>query len=277
MARSRRPSPFANARRAENEYRRHLQRIVRHIEDMLRGIVDDSPESWRRVEDLLRQYAALLDPWARAVATRMIEEVARKDANAYFARAREMGVEIRHLIETTPTGATMQRLLDEQVHLITSLPLDAAQHVHKQATEGLSLGTRWETIARSIMETGEVSRSRANTIARTETGRAATTLTQVRAESIGSPGYIWRAVMDRVTRPRHRELNGNFILWTQPPIATDDGQAPVRAHAGAIYNCRCYPEPVLAGETPQEGPIQRNPAFLQALRDRGITTGAVFE
>jgi SPP1 gp7 family putative phage head morphogenesis protein len=103
-----------------------------------------------------------------------------------------------------------------------------------------------------------VTRSRAELIARTETGRAASALTQARAEYIGSPGYLWRNANDYKVRPEigikhfaklntlakgsHRKLEGTFHRWDDPPIAGVNGE---RAHPGSIYNCRCWAEPVL--------------------------------
>ena len=133
----------------------------------------------------------------------------------------------------------------------TSLPLDAAQRVHELTTGALYEGARANEIAAEIMKTGEVTRSRANLIARTEVGRSATTLTQARAESVGSVGYIWRTARDYDVRQRHKELEGTFHAWNDPPVATDPGQRPIRAHAGSIFNCRCYAEPVLPGESAQ--------------------------
>jgi SPP1 gp7 family putative phage head morphogenesis protein len=276
-------SRFAKVRRAEAEYARNLRRIARHVGDIVRGFVpglaqeQQPPGLLRQLQDALRGYARLITPWAQTAAERMLAEVARRDRIAWEEHGKLIGRLLRREIEQAPTGPAMRGLLEGQVELIASLPLEAAQRVQDLAVEGLSSGARWTEIAKEIMATGEVTRSRANMIARTETGRAATTLTRVRAEYVGSPGYVWRAVMDADTRPRHRELDGQFILWNDPPVVTEPGQKEVRAHAGAWVNCRCWPQPVLEGEKPQTGHLPRNPEYLEALRQAGYATGAVFE
>lgn len=128
----------------------------------------------------------------------------------------------------------------DQVTLIKSLPLEAAERVHRLAIEGIETGGRASSLAAEIMRTGEVTQSRATLIARTETGRVSTVLTQVRAEHIGSPGYTWRTVGDSDVRPSHRAMDRQFVPWGKPP--TLDG---LTGHAGAIPNCRCYCEPVI--------------------------------
>jgi SPP1 gp7 family putative phage head morphogenesis protein len=276
-------SRFRTVRRAEADYARNLRQIARHVGDIVRGFAPGLSQAQqprgilRQLQDALRGYARLIEPWAGTAAERMLAEVARRDAAAWHEQGKIIGRNLRREIESAQTGIDLRRLLDGQVELITSLPLEAAQRVQDLAVEGLTSGARWTEIAQEIMATGHVTRSRANLIARTETGHAATTLTQARAEHVGSPGYVWRAVRDADTRKRHRELDGQFILWNEPPVVTEPGQPEKRAHAGSIYNCRCWCEPVLAGETPPTGKRPRNPAFLEALRQQGYTTGAVFE
>lgn len=97
-----------------------------------------------------------------------------------------------------------------------------------------------------ILASGEVSKSHATLIARTETARVSSLLTQARAEHIGSEGYIWRTAHDADVRELHVELEGKFIYWNAPPVAGSSGE---RAHAGQIYNCRCWAEVILPALT----------------------------
>lgn len=148
---------------------------------------------------------------------------------------------LRREIQTAPTGELFQALLNEQVTLIKSLPLEAAQRVHELTIKGLEDSTRASEIAKEIARSGEVAMSRANLIARTEVARTASTLTQSRAEHVGSEGYIWRTSDDSDVRHSHKQMNGKFVRWDSPPTLSDG----TTTHAGQIYNCRCYPEPVL--------------------------------
>ena len=171
----------------------------------------------------------------------MVTEVARRDERAWFAQADRMGRALRDEIASAPLGEVMRERQAEQVRLITSLPTEAAQRVGEMTREGIAEGWRASQIAAEIMKTGEVTKSRADLIARTEVGRTATLLTQARAEHVGSSSYIWRTAGDSDVRPGHKALNGKVIKWSDPPEC-DPGY---RAHAGAIFNCRCYPEPIL--------------------------------
>jgi SPP1 gp7 family putative phage head morphogenesis protein len=175
----------------------------------------------------------------------MLADVSRRDEKVWASLTGEMGYALREEIQGAPTGSMFRRLMEEQVHLITSLPLNAAERCHELVTGQLYGSARANAIAEHILQTGQVTESRAMLIARTEVGRAASALTQSRAQYVGSDGYIWRTAGDKDVRKLHRKLEGTFHKWDDPPVAGENGE---RAHAGAIYNCRCYPEPVLPME-----------------------------
>jgi SPP1 gp7 family putative phage head morphogenesis protein len=233
---------FAAGRAAETSYRRSLRRAARAIGDLVRSHV---PGSEQELVQSLRDYAQALRPWARATAARMLQDVSRRDETAWAEIGKQMRRALREEIRSAPTGARLRSLLEEQVELITSLPLDAATRVHQIATGQLYSGARPEELRRQIMLTGHVTRTRADLIARTETARATTTLTQARAEHVGSEGYVWRTAEDADVRPLHRKLAGKFFRWDDPPVSGERGE---RSHPGAVYNCRCYPEVVIPGE-----------------------------
>lgn len=238
-------SAFLRARKAEVQYSRQLRKVARHIGDLVMGLFDAAdPSSVGIVERALRRYATTIEGWAASVGGRMVTEVAARDRKAWMAVSREMGTAIHREIERAPTGALLRQRLADQVSLITSLPTEAAERVHKLTIEGLSNGTRASEIAAEIMKTGEVTKSRADLIARTEVSRTSTELTRARAESIGSTHFIWRTAGDSDVRPSHRALNGKSFAWNDPPEC-DPGH---HALPGAIWNCRCYAEPVIPDE-----------------------------
>ena len=213
---------------------------------MVNGFPPGDPGVLPTIEQLLQRYAEALTPWAERTAAEMLTEVNRRDESAWMQNAAELSRALRQEIRTAPTGATMQALMAEQVTLIKSIPLDAAYRVHKltiEGIEGIEDSTRASEISKAIQASGDVAKSRADLIARTEVARTASTLTEARALHVGSPGYFWRTAGDGDVREDHRELEGQFIPWDQPPIA--DKRTGRRAHAGCIYGCRCYPEPVI--------------------------------
>ncbi len=207
---------------------------------LVNGFPPGDPSVLPTIEQLLQRYAEALTPWAERAAAEMLTEVNRRDEKAWMQYSADLSRALRQEIRTAPTGATMQALMGEQVTLIKSIPLDAAKRVHKLTIEGIEDSTRASEISKAIQAAGDVAKSRADLIARTEVARTASTLTEARALHVGSPGYFWRTSGDGDVRESHREMEGKFVAWDDPP--TLDG---MKGHAGQFPNCRCYPEPVI--------------------------------
>lgn len=233
---------FGRVRRVEVQYASQLRIIARSCGMLARHYDPDRPETAHWLVGALREYAAGVENWAQASGVRMLEDVARRDAQAWAKHSVNMSVALRREVQQAPTGELMRALLAEQVGYITSIPREAASRVQELAVRAVEAGERSGAIEEEILRTGEVAESRARLIARTEVARAASKLTEARARYIGSEGYIWRTSEDADVRPQHRKLNGKYFRWDDPPIAGSSGE---KAHAGQIYNCRCNPEPVV--------------------------------
>lgn len=233
---------FNNSRIVEKQYARQLRAVARQIGMIVKGMTEDGEvKNPDKLIDALTQYSKLLNPWARSVAKKMIEEVGVRDERSWYQLGNEIGRALKKEIATTPVGHFLTTRLEEQVELITSMPLKAAKRVHKLTLEGIAKGTRAAEIAAEIKRTGKVSEGRAMLIARTEVARTASLLTESRARHVGSDGYFWRTAKDADVRDSHREMEGKFVRWDEPPTLSDG----TTTHAGQIYNCRCYPEPHL--------------------------------
>jgi SPP1 gp7 family putative phage head morphogenesis protein len=245
---------FARARRAEVRYGIQLRQIARQINAFVHGIFHpQDPATASYLERTLHDYEDTIRPWAESVGRRMLVDVSQRDFTAWLEHGKAIGRALRGIVETAPIGNEFRQLQDTQVDLITSIPRDAAQRVHDLSLEHLLQGRRWEEVARDILDQGDVSRSKANLIARTETSRAAGQFTMVRAMHMGSEGYIWRTVRDADVRLEHRKLEGTFQRWDSPPVAGyGRGHSEQRYHPGGGPNCRCMSEPVMPDE-PQKG------------------------
>ncbi len=215
--------------------------MARQVGTLIDGLNPDDHASIPTISQTLRAYADVLLPWARATAEQMLALVNQKDVEGWRAISADMSRELRDEILNTPVGATLRAILDEQVTLIRSIPLDAAQRVHELTLAGLEDSTRAKVIAKEIARSGAVAEGRAMLIARTEVARTASALTEARAVQIGSQGYIWRTAGDGDVRESHRKMEGRYVEWKKPPTLSDG----TVTHAGQIYNCRCYPEPVI--------------------------------
>lgn len=243
VARKRRSNPV-RTRGIERDYAAKLRKVAAHVGHIIAAFDLKDPAAASKINAIMARYADTLTEWATATAGRMLADVDRQDRNAWADYSANMSKALRDEIKTAPTGEAMRALLADQVTLIKSIPLESAKRVHELTLTAIESGTRAADIAKEIARSGEVAASRAALIARTEVARTASTLTQARAQHIGSEGYIWRTAGDSDVRESHRKMNGKFVPWDQPP-ALLEGNKIYHAHAGQIFNCRCYPEPVI--------------------------------
>lgn len=232
---------FVRTKKAETQYARSLRKVAHHVGMLVSAFSIEDMVASAKLQQLLWQYAQALHPWARAVAKRMLAEVTARDDQAWAKVSNNMGRELRKEIQTAPIGAVLQQRLNDQVHLITSLPIEAGQRVHKLTLEAITTGSRASEVAKEIARSGQVTASRATLIARTEVARTASVLTETRARHVGADSYIWRTAGDSDVRKSHRQMEGKVVQWDEPPTLSDG----TVTHAGQIYNCRCYPEPIV--------------------------------
>lgn len=232
---------FNRSRAAESAYSSKLGQVGRQVDHLIKGLLAHGTLDPQVLRKALFDYSLLLAPWARAVAGYMMADVAKRDAKAWMLASRDIGQSLRSEITHAPTGALLRQLMDEQVQYITSIPRKAAEEVHALVLANASVGARSDTLIPRLMELGAKSQARAKLIARTETARTASLLTQARAQYIGSEGYFWRTSKDRNVRDSHAEMEGKYVRWDTVPKLSDGTQT----HAGQIYNCRCWAEPVL--------------------------------
>jgi len=204
---------------------------------IVEGSYDGSNDSVTDILDRLGRYADLIEPWAESVSKRLLDTLEIADDAVWRERSYQISSGMRELMSGSQ-GQVARSIIEEQIKLFKSLPLQAADRVydiHNQAIEAVVSGSRSSTLTDEIMRTGEVTEARARTIARTEVGRASTAITQARSTAIGSRGYIWRTSEDSDVRHSHAQMNGQYIDWAKPP--TLDGMT---GHAGQFPNCRCY-------------------------------------
>jgi len=196
---------------------------------------------------LLKKYSKTLTKWSNQTVATMFYNVDKDNKKKWDKLSAKMSQELKKELSRPPEKAWMQKYMDDNVGFIKSMPIDAAKRVHKLIKENQYVGLRSTDLIDEIMRIGGMSENKAKMIARTETSRYSTALTEMRATSIGADWYIWRAVGDFRTRSSHKHMNRVLVSWNDPPSPEklSGEKAYGEYHAGETFNCRCYPEPVL--------------------------------
>lgn len=243
--------------RAEKDFYRQLKKVAQASGHLVeRHAVGAKLVDEKAMQEELRKYSEQLTPWATRQAARLLDQVQRSNRRAYQNKSKAIGTALKAGVGERNTGEIALALLNEQVALIKSIPLESGLRAQKIAYEAVLHGVRAEANADTIAElesqmglSTEVAVSRAMLIARTETARATATINQARAVAVGSNQYRWHNSGDEAVRHSHRVLRGRrlqgmIFSWDSPPTL-DDGMT---GHPGTFPNCRCFAEPVFPDE-----------------------------
>jgi SPP1 gp7 family putative phage head morphogenesis protein len=225
----------------EKDYARALKKIAKqaaHIVDLhADGAVITYPA---KMMAELEKYSAMLEPWADKTAAKMINATKASVERTIKSQSREISRTLRQQINSTPMGVATRAMQSAQVELIKSIPIEAGVRAQNLALSAFTGGRRPSEVAAEIERTEQVTTSRAMLIARTETAKAASIVTEVRAKEVGATHYIWRTAGDSDVRESHAEMEGEVCSYDDPPIVDGEPLNP-----GMIYNCRCYAEPII--------------------------------
>lgn len=137
----------------------------------------------------------------------------------------------------------------ENAEYIKTIPSLFAQKATEIATEEQMKGTRASEVKEQILNLySDLTQAEAQRIARTEVSKASSQLIQIRSKAVGLDWYVWRTSKDARVRHSHDILEGVLVNFNNPPnpekLAGEKYDYGVY-NAGEIFNCRCYPEPIV--------------------------------
>ena len=189
----------------------------------------------------------------KTISTMIYEANARSWRDA--ARRSSRGKEIKNKIEKEIEGNVKKRMEELFIYnatLIETLPLKISENVINHVNSEAFKGKRAEDISEEIKKYFPANtKASAKLIARTETSKFSSALTQARAEDLDIDWYVWRTSEDVAVRSSHRIMDDVLINYKHPAVPEKLDKKlklkkyPAPYHAGNIYNCRCYQEPLV--------------------------------
>ena len=143
---------------------------------------------------------------------------------------------------------------------ITNFTQEATEKLRTDIVSAFESGIRYESLVKPIEKSFEISKNKAEFLARNEMGLVVADYTKAKYQSAGVNYYQWVSSQDQRVREWHDELNGKIFSYDNPPIidlATKD-----RGNPKQTYNCRCRARPIVLNDdemlierTMQEGII----------------------
>lgn len=236
-------------RTIEKSYANAIKKLIKGLQDEFKNL--DSPFLIvKKIHTLARD--PTFKKKAEKIAEGMITQLFSDNAKSWRQAARQgsAGKMIYKEIQkglNKPLRRKIDELIDINSGYISSLPSDIAKYVDRQIAKSTFEGKRASDIKDDILRYyPHITETRAQLIARTETSKAQTALTRVRAQSLGINWYVWRTSEDGRVRKSHAHMEDVLINFDNPPSPERliNKKSYGNYNAGDIFNCRCYPEPL---------------------------------
>lgn len=234
----------------ELKYRASLQRINKKIMDAVRGL-----KTVKEINAALHKVykSKMFQNLANRIANRFVTNANTIDA-LHWRQAARQASKSRQIYEAlqktlqTNIGKTVDAQIFKNANLIKTLPLNLSQELTKFISTKTYEGIRPEDIAETLEgKIFQYTHARASTIARTESSKAMTALTEARSLDVGVNWYVWKSSKDQRVRPAHKNMQEVLVRFDDPPSPEELVGEKNAGHynAGNIYNCRCWPRPLI--------------------------------
>ena len=261
-------------KRIELDARRTLKQITEPIQEelelIIQGMRDKSPKQIGDELERTRQNADFrISIIAEDLATKWVQGVNLYNRQEMMKILRgALGIDIGAIVDEQ-LKRDLQVLIMENASYIKSIPDYLIGNVAKRVMQHFKGEPLPEnrTLRQQIKEEFKVSDGRAKVLARDQTAKMNTSLTQKRQEQLGIEWYVWKTVEDEHVvgtpggkYPKGTKLHRNHYImqdkvckWADPTVYSDDGgktwkkrlqEMPQNA-PGQDIMCRCRAAPYI--------------------------------
>lgn len=229
-----------------------IDRYFNDLRSFMRNLLDDIDsvnEGISKLDTLSTD--PKFDELANIAARRIIIYQANTNARTWkeVAKKSRQGKKIyRYLKNEMTQRQPFNQMIDESANYIKTLPKSIATRIVKRVSRLTLEGKRAEEIAKDIKEYfPEATRASSTLIARTQVAKTYAAITQTRAQSVGVTYYVWHDVGGPLVRDSHKHMNNVIVFYNEAPSPEllIGKKSHGYYHAGNIYNCRCWQEPVV--------------------------------
>jgi SPP1 gp7 family putative phage head morphogenesis protein len=175
---------------------------------------------------------------AKKIASLFSRSVDRLNRDRFISSVEKtIGIDLNRVVESEKIEDVLKISVRENVSLIRSIPEQYLKNIESIVYSGTVQGSAASSMIKLIQKAGGVSKRRAKRIARDQTSKLNSALTQKRSQVIGATEYIWRTAGDDRVRSTHKANNGQVFRWDDPPKKT--------GHPGHDIQCRCIAQPII--------------------------------
>lgn len=255
-------APIHNNVSVEDRYKKKLQKLVskmtkeveREIEKLYKSpdgkaffATDGSIASQARIlmNSLTNKFNDMFGRSAQLMAERMVNQADKASKASLSNSLKDMaGMTVNTNVTSADLKDTMKSRIAENVSLIKSIPQQYLDKIGGTVYRSITSGQGLADLMPQIKKYGEMTDTRAKTIALDQTRKTMQGVTADRLNKIGVKQFEWvHSGGSRFPRPDHQEMNGNIYSFDDLPII--DKNTGERGLPGQAPNCRCIMRPVL--------------------------------
>lgn len=142
-------------------------------------------------------------------------------------------------------GRVLAEWAQEGAQLIRRIPAELLADLPAAIVDAAAQGKTWAAL-RNVLRAkiGHVGEARLELIARDQTAKLNSRITEALQTEAGVTSYTWRANLDERVRATHRAAHGTVVEWASAGVP-GTGFYGRPSHAGRGGQCRCTAEPVV--------------------------------
>ena len=159
-----------------------------------------------------------------------------------------IGIDLSKIIKSSPTNDLLTLAIDQNLSLIKSIVDKQLESVKNFVYQQLRSGEFDNTKIRDYLAKNfEITKRRANFIAKDQTHKFTSSLTEIRLKQLDILKYNWRNSQDIRVRGNPSGLypNSRYNHWSREGKVYSFDKPPPDGNPGQPINCRCYAEPIL--------------------------------
>tara|TARA_R110000744_G_scaffold20470_1_gene53746 strand:- start:14966 stop:15676 length:711 start_codon:yes stop_codon:yes gene_type:complete len=191
-----------------------------------------------QVFDRLRQSYNDITIQAKMVSNSFVTNANQANKQRFY-RAMEsaIGVNLNTIVQDEGLEDILVATTRENVSLIKSIPDEYFKKIETIVFTGTTQGSNAGSMIKQIRDLGHSTTKRAKLIARDQSSKLNSALSQQRQQNLGVEEYIWVTADDGRVRESHADNDGKRFRWDDPPKKT--------GHPGNDIQCRCVARPII--------------------------------
>lgn len=189
------------------------------------------------IDDMRRTFIGL-NTNSKIIANNFVGNTNQANRQRFYNSIEDtIGVDLSNVIRNEDLTDVMVASTRENVSLIKSIPEEYFKKLETIVFTETTQGSTANSMIKQLKELGGVTTRRARLIARDQTAKVNSALTQQRSQNLGVEEYVWRTAGDGRVRDTHMSKNGKVFRWDKPPKDT--------GHPGHDIQCRCVAQPII--------------------------------